>query len=598
MIHDVASTTRPTFKRLPFRPGLNIVLVRRTEEAGQGAKRNAAGKSSLIDIFHFLLGGSREPSSPLAASELKSDGFRFSLDILGKPVVIRRFLDQAARVEIEGDFKNWPLHPDVDQRTGLVTMTVDAWRDLLGRAMFGLPPESQMQTGDFFSFRTCIAYFARRQRVDGYSNWRRFFGQQKPVEWQVSLSYLFGLDRDAPLQLHKIKEAEKQKANLERLLRTELTATAIPSPSKLLAETRRLRNQIDKLERQLDGFKVLEFYDDLVGEANSLQRRVDDLSNANMLDDELIKDIELSMRSEAPPALPDLDRLYKEAGVTLPPLSLRRYEEVQQFHNTIVANRREHLQAELSDARARLARRQAEIATASQRRNEILSTLDTGGALQHYRKLDAQLTELRSRYEAVTRQRELSERISLLRSDLKVQRAEAERRLRQDLFERRSLVDEASAVFDVISSQLYDKPALLEIKATKDGIDFNIDSPEKASDGVNKMQIFTFDLTLATICAKRGSWPGFLIHDSHIFDGVDGRQIASALKLAGDRTKALGGQYLITLNSDDLEKAEKEGNVSFKDAIVHPELDDSPTGCLFGFRFATREDGPTSSDAP
>jgi uncharacterized protein YydD (DUF2326 family) len=598
MIHEIASTTRPSFKKLAFRSGLNIVLVRRTEDSGQGAKRNAAGKSSLIDIFHFLLGGNREASSPLGASELATDCFRFSIDILGDPAHISRSLDQPARVEIEGEFKNWPVRPDIDEKTGRVTMAIGAWCDLLGRVMFGLPPESQIETGEFLSFRSCIAYFARRQRVDGYSNWRRFFGQQKPVQWQVTLSYLFGLDREGPVQLHRVKEAERQKANLERLLRSELTATAIPSTSKLQTEARRLKGQIDRLERQLDGFKVIAAYEDLVDEANRVQQEIDDLNNANVLDDELIKDIEISMRSETPPALPDLDRLYKEAGVSLPGLSLRRYEEVKEFHAVVVTNRREHLQVELTDARARLARRQTEVAEFSERRNELLTTLNSGGALQQYRKLDGQMTQLRSRYEAVSRQRELSEKISLLRSDLRVKRAEAERRIKQDLMERRTAVDEASAVFDQISTQLYDRSAQLDIRAGKEGIDFNIDNPEKASDGINKMQIFTFDLTLATICANRGSWPGFLIHDSHIFDGVDGRQVASALKVAGERTKLLGGQYIITMNSDDLEKAEKEGEVSFAEAIVHPELDDSPTGCLFGFRFATNEDPTPTEDQP
>jgi len=28
------------------------------------------------------------------------------------------------------------------------------------------------------------------------------------------------------------------------------------------------------------------------------------------------------------------------------------------------------------------------------------------------------------------------------------------------------------------------------------------------------MQIFTFDMTLATMSAKRGFWPGLVIHDS------------------------------------------------------------------------------------
>ena len=38
--------------------------------------------------------------------------------------------------------------------------------------------------------------------------------------------------------------------------------------------------------------------------------------------------------------------------------------------------------------------------------------------------------------------------------------------------------------------------------------------------------IFCFDLMLADLATRRGLSPGFLIHDSHLFDGVDERQVA------------------------------------------------------------------------
>lgn len=216
--------------------------------------------------------------------------------------------------------------------------------------------------------------------------------------------------------------------------------------------------------------------------------------------------------------------------------------------------------------------------------------MNTGGALVQYRKLDNQLLSIRSEFETVKRQLELAEKIDTMRADLKVQRAEAERHIKQDLKERVALVEEAAEIFDEISQRLYDQPAVFDIVANRDGLDFKIEAPEIASDGIKQVQIFTFDLTLATLCARRGKWPGFLIHDSHIFDGVDGRQVALALNIANERLQSLGGQYIVTMNSDDLEKAEREGEVSFKDYIIEPELDDSPTGCLFGFRFATADD--------
>ena len=80
-------------------------------------------------------------------------------------------------------------------------------------------------------------------------------------------------------------------------------------------------------------------------------------------------------------------------------------------------------------------------------------------------------------------------------------------------------------------------------------------------------------------------WPGFLVHDSHIFDGVDGRQIGHALKIAHDQMMKINGQYIVTMNSDDLEKARKESGLDFSQYIIEPTLDDTETGGLFGFRF-------------
>src|SRR5258705_9960023 len=45
---------------------------------------------------------------------------------------------------------------------------------------------------------------------------------------------------------------------------------------------------------------------------------------------------------------------------------------------------------------------------------------------------------------------------------------------------------------------------------------------------------FCFDLMLTEMNIRRGRGPGFLIHDSHLFDGVDERQVAKALQLGAE----------------------------------------------------------------
>lgn len=453
MIYEIWSPSRPTLKRLRFRPGLNIVSVRRTEAASATGKRNAAGKSSLIDIVHFLLGGNRESSSPLAAPELATDSFKMLCDVAGAKIAIARALNEPRDIQIEGDYRAWPIPPDVSEE-GQVTITNDRWCDLLGRTMFGLPAAQMLEGSGFLSFRSCFPYFARRQRTGGYLDWRRYFVQQRPVQWQVVLAYLFGLDRAGPLALHRVKEADRQKSQLEKPLKSEFSAIAIPSTARLRINSRKLERQLSRLENQLTGFRVIDYYDDLLEEANTLQQEIDQLTNANVLDDELSRDIAAALESEQPPGLPDLQQVYSEAGIVLGENVIRRYADVEGFHRAVVSNRREHLNSELQDTGARIEARRNDIERKSERRNEVLSTLSTGGALVQYRKLDNQLHTVRGDLETVRRQLDLAERIDAMRTDLKVQKAEAERQIKQDLNERRALVEDAALVFDEVSQRL------------------------------------------------------------------------------------------------------------------------------------------------
>jgi uncharacterized protein YydD (DUF2326 family) len=54
VIHRVYSDLK-SFKTLEFHNGLNIVLAEKTPQAGDKQTRNRAGKSSIIEIIHFLL---------------------------------------------------------------------------------------------------------------------------------------------------------------------------------------------------------------------------------------------------------------------------------------------------------------------------------------------------------------------------------------------------------------------------------------------------------------------------------------------------------------------------------------------------------------
>jgi len=79
--------------------------------------------------------------------------------------------------------------------------------------------------------------------------------------------------------------------------------------------------------------------------------------------------------------------------------------------------------------------------------------------------------------------------------------------------------------------------------------------------------------------------PGFLIHDSTIYDGVDERQRAEALELAASESRAYGFHYICTLNSDYVPRNEFSSGYRIEDYIRLRLTDADVTGCLMGVRF-------------
>src|SRR6185436_1727119 len=71
----------PTFKNLAFEPGLNILLADIDERSTDRQTRNRAGKSSLVEVIHFLLGANAGTDSIFRVPELSSYSFGMEFEL-------------------------------------------------------------------------------------------------------------------------------------------------------------------------------------------------------------------------------------------------------------------------------------------------------------------------------------------------------------------------------------------------------------------------------------------------------------------------------------------------------------------------------------
>src|SRR5574337_1592568 len=117
MIHRVYSSLE-SFKTLELQPGLNILLSEKTPGATAQQTRNRAGKSTLIELIHFVCGANCDPISTFRAPELIQSSFGLELDVLGETVRVSRSASEPSKIVLEhGEALHWPKQPKEERNS-------------------------------------------------------------------------------------------------------------------------------------------------------------------------------------------------------------------------------------------------------------------------------------------------------------------------------------------------------------------------------------------------------------------------------------------------------------------------------------------------
>lgn len=400
---------------------------------------------------------------------------------------------------------------------------------------------------------------------------------QQVCDYQVALLYLLGLDWRIASDWQKVRVREKTLNELKKAAKDGAFGSIVGKSSDLRTQLTVAETKLTSLKSQVAAFRVLPKYAELEVEADQLTRAINDLSNGNVIDIATISDLERAMQTEAPPPLTDLKSIYAEAGVALPDVSIKRYDEVQAFHESVIRNRRNYLAEELDAAKQRVVAREQEKRRLDERRTVIMKLLQSHGALEAGR-MEATVESIRQSFEA-------AEQLEGTKNELEIERNRLMLRLRRDFSEQGTRLSEAISAFEKTSQRLYESAGSMNVEDTANGPAFQFPMQGSRSKGIKNMQIFCFDMMLMRLCASRALGPGFLIHDSHLFDGVDGRQLISALKVGAETAHEFGFQYIVTMNEDDAFK-EKTAGFNLADYVLPTVLTDSTDdGGLFGFRF-------------
>jgi len=571
----------PSFKTVEFHEGLNLILADKTEKSTQGQTRNGAGKSSIVELINSLLGGRVEKSkgSLLKQEELENYNFGLELDLHNDLITIERNGAQQSRIWVR-NIENKLF--DLTELNGKYYTHLNDWKAELGKSMFGL-------SSDFLSlkhtptFRSLCAFFARSS--GGFNFPDKSTTQQYTWSKQVNVSFLLKLDWMVVREFEGLRQREDLIKALNKASNEGALGDIMGSASDLRTDIHLKQTRIDKLKSSVLEFKVLPEYEEKESRATEISKQLASLSAGDTIDKEWLSQLEHAIESEKEPDSSKVMRLFAEAETDIPEIIKRRFDEVDAFHKSVVVNRKEHLNQEIESLNDKIRKRYKQKSNLDYERSEILSLLQSHGALDQYMKLQGLLSKDESIVELLKRKLEATENLDDKKSDLKIERQTTLRKMRIDHAERTEQIKDAVVTFSDISGQLYEDSGRFTIEQTDNGPSFEFDIPGKKSTGKSKMQIFCFDMMLMKLWSGEKQRPEFLIHDSLIFDGVDERQIAKALVIGAEMAKKYNFQYIVTMNTDDLPNMNEYPNFKIEEYRVDLDINDKPNGGLFGLRF-------------
>jgi len=574
------SANHPSFKTVEFSAGFNVVWADRTQESTKRDSRNGLGKSTLIEIIHFCLGAKSSKGKGLLVEALKGWEFTLEIEMGGKPFSVTRRVDDPNSFFVEGDTARWLLKPK--KKKGEFAYGLREWNALLGSLFYGLPIEVEAKYQP--TFRSLVSYSIRRGK-DAFTT--PFEHHRKQVEWdkQVNNAFLLGLAWGDASELQMQKDRKKGLESLKKAAKTGVVRGFVGSLGELEARRVRLQKKADIDAENLASFKVHPQYEEIRVQANQFTEEIHNAANKNSMDQRMLALYGKSLEEEDALVPNAIQKLYADAGVALPGVTLRSIEEVQAFHHDIVENRRSFLSAEVSRLKRDIQAREQTIKEKSNERATVMAVLQSHGALDEYTLIQKRHLETLSELNAITSSIDNLKSCETGLSQLKIDQEVLQQKARRDYDERHEVWEKAIELFNNYSERLYSVPGRLVIDVGQTGFKFDVEIERSGSTGISNMKVFCYDMTLAATWALKTPKPGILIHDSAIFDGVDERQRALALEIAAKEAETRGFQYICTLNSDDVPWSEFTEGFKLRDFIRVNLTDEDQSGSLLGVRF-------------
>ncbi len=559
---------KASFHPIIFKEGVNIIVGKQVAplDENDGNTYNGVGKSLTLHLIHFCLGSNKIDSLGAHLSGWKFT-LRFKID--EKEYYATRSTERQNVIDFSGE-----------------EYTAKKMRMKMLELCFGL-----IESPANMTWTTLFSRFVRRYR-SCYATFDTFVPKESDYSKILNNCYLLGIDTELIVRKKKLREQQSLANTTEKAIKKDpLFKQYYLGKSDAALDASDLEYRISELEKEISEFKISNNYHELEKEADEKSYEKKVLENKRILISNYIKNIEDSLKETTEVKEEKLLKVYEAARVEIPEMVKKNLDEVLKFHDDLLTSRNTRLRKELNKQRDELKDIDDSIETLGKRMDELLSFLDSHGALEEYVALTKQLNALNNELNRIQEYQKILKAYKDNELRIKAELIEQDKETEEYLEVEEEYLKKLRNQYWNYAKKFYPKKRsglVINNNSGENMLRFNLDAriEDDSSDGVNEVRMFCFDLLLLN-CKK--SKMRFLAHDSRLFANMDPRQRETLFRIVNDTCAENNMQYICSINEDALLSFQSlmttdEYERYVLDNIILELNDDAPESKLLGIQ--------------
>lgn len=538
------------FTPISFDFGVNIIMGEKSEKTN---KKIGVGKSVCIEFINFCLlkriSDSRLNLIPKKNADIIESQIKLDFDFNNKRVVVSRSISSPEKVSIQIDDEN------------IYFEKLDDASEYLGNLYFQDYPAKTTR----LSFRNLLQPIIRDERSE-FKDLIKCFDTNKsvPPDYSPHLFFLnVGLEKYK--EIKNVNETLKKKRAFYSETKKLVTNNSEIKIQDAKAHLNELESEVEKVNKAIENLKTNESFDLIQEDLVKLEAKLADLRTRQQAIKYEIKQIDSFPKPESinENEIQIIFNQFKSGLGNLVEKSLEDLKEfknkVDGFRNSIVNDRLTNLKIELSELNSIVRKLDEEYAEkiALIDNGEVLKDLKT--SIRVFNEKNRELNNLRSliqKYDESEREKK----------KLEADKAVLISYLEEELYKNeKALKSFKESILNIHEKIMGNREAHFEIKTTKNQsvVDFIMRTDDDGSHSTERMKVFIYDIALMLNEYTRTNHPGFLIHDN-IFEDDDSIEKSLNFLFEHNNKTPNEFQYIVTLNSDLIESASRNGKLLFK----------------------------------